>query len=39
MFVIYGKYKNEKQFKNFVKILEAIVAYHKADEALKSIEL
>lgn len=31
--------KNEKQFKNFVKILEAIVAYHKADEALKSIEL
>lgn len=29
---------NEKQFKNFIKVFEAIVAYHKVSEASKELE-
>lgn len=32
-----GHVHNEKQFKNFVQIFEAIVAYHKAAEAVADI--
>ena len=32
-----GKVKNEQHFKNFIKIFEAIVAYHKAAEEKMSI--